>query len=330
MRLVMDLSAFFESRVCIVSGKGGVGKTTLSAVLAVMAASSGQQVLLVDVEGKSGLSNAFGANPLEYEAVTLSQGVFARNITAEQALLEFFQDHNLNWVSKRLQSMNLVDVIATAAPGIKDILVLGKVKQIERRGTYDLIIVDAPAAGHTLTFLNSAAGLIDAVRVGPVRTQARDVQEMLTDPSRTQVILTTLPEETPVNETVETAEALVDLKIKVGAVLVNGWYSPCPAATVDEIRAAAVTAGTVMPDEEAQALADASSFVNMRHRLQQTQLARLEDMLALPILQLPFLFTADLGRPGIDTLTKALETAITDFETEAPAVTLPSSDGKTA
>lgn len=318
----MDLSHFLDSRVCVVSGKGGVGKTTVSALLASAAAAAGRRVLLVEVEGKSGLSAVFGIDDLGYEPVTVLDGdgrgtVQARTITAEDALLEFLDDHNLHWVAKRLQSLNLVEVIATAAPGLKDILVLGKVKQIELSGAYDLIVVDAPAAGHTLTFLGSAAGMIDAVRVGPVLAQARDVQAMLTDPARTSVVLVTLPEETPVNETVETAEALVDLTIRVRAVIVNGWYPAGDAVTTAEVADLADEAGVVVPPDEADALAHAASFRAMRHELQETQMRRLEDLLALPLLQLPFLFTTDLSADELAELRSRLASALATYAAEA-------------
>lgn len=297
---------FCDTRVCIVSGKGGVGKTTVSAVLAATAARFGKRVLLVEVEGKSGLAAAFDAKPFGYEPETLAPGIEGRTITAEQALLEFLDDHNLHWVAKRLQSMNLLEVVATAAPGIKDILVLGKVKQIDNRRDYDLIIVDAPAAGHTLTFLGSAAGIVDAVRVGPVLTQANEVQEMLTDRDRTSVVLVTLPEETPVNETVETADALVGLRIDVSGVVVNGWYPEGPAVELSEVHELAARTGTVIPEDEAVALAEASRFRAMRHSLQRRQMDRLEDLLALPFVRLPFLFTASIGPAEIEALADLL------------------------
>ena len=111
-------------------------------------------------------------------------------------------------ISKRLVSSGALDVVATAIPGIRDILVLGKIKQLERGSGADLILVDAPATGHAMTFLSSAQGLLDAARSGPVRAQAAEVVELLTDPERCQVALVTLPEEMPVNEVVEAAYQL--------------------------------------------------------------------------------------------------------------------------
>ncbi|MEO6120971.1 MAG: ArsA-related P-loop ATPase, partial [Acidimicrobiales bacterium] len=200
-----------QARVFIVAGKGGVGKTTVSATLARMAAAAGLTSLVVEIEPTSGLAAAFGRDEaLGYDEVELAPGIRGRALTPDDALVEYLQDHGMGRLSRRLLSSGAIDVVATATPGIKDILVLGKVKYLERSRAADVIVVDAPAAGHAVRFLTSAAGLIDAVRSGPIRTQAEDVAELLADPARCQVLLVTLAEETPVNEVVETAYTLED------------------------------------------------------------------------------------------------------------------------
>ena len=138
------------------------------------------------------------------------------------ALDEYLREHGFGRIAKRLSTSGVIDVVATAAPGIDDIVVLGKIKQLERSGDWDVIVVDGPAAGHAITFLTSAAGLRDAVRGGPIRTQADEVLELLGDPTRCQVVLVTLPETTPVNEVVETAFALEDrVGVQLGPVVVT-------------------------------------------------------------------------------------------------------------
>src|SRR3954452_15172413 len=237
-----------QSRLVIVAGKGGVGKTTVSAALAVMAAKAGLDTLIVEVEGKTGLGTAFGQGELSYDEVELADRVRARTITPDQALLEYLEDHGMRRLSKRLSNSGILDVVATAAPGIKDILVLGKVKQLERAGNADLIVLDAPAAGHAVTFLTSARGLLDAVRVGPVRTQAEEVQELLTDPERCQVLLVTLPEETPVNEAVETADRLRErVGVHLGPVVINGLYPALDGLSPDPEQLAALPDGDAEP-----------------------------------------------------------------------------------
>jgi anion-transporting ArsA/GET3 family ATPase len=308
----MDAAGFCsQTRVLIVAGKGGVGKTTVTAALARMAALAGLTTLIVELEGKSGLAAMFGrADALTYEEVVLSPGggpraaadVRARTLTPDDALIEYLEDHGMRRLSKRLTSSGAIDVVATAAPGIKDILVLGKVKALERSGVADLIVVDAPAAGHAITFLTSARGLLDAVTVGPIRTQAQEVLELLTDPARSQVMLVTLPEETPVNEVAETAFKLEDrVGISLAPLVVNGVYPRLSGldALPPDIDASA-----------AGALREAAAFRLQRQELQAEQIARLAERLPLPQLELPFLFTTDLGPAEVDILADALAAAV--------------------
>ena len=308
----MDAAGFCTlTRVLIVAGKGGVGKTTVTAAVARMAAQAGLRTLIVEVEGKSGLGAAFGRDdPLTYEDVELAPGIRARTLTPDDALLEYLEDHGMKRVSKRLLSSGAIDVVATAVPGIKDILVLGKVKQLERSEVADLIVVDAPAAGHAVTFLTSAAGLLDAVRVGPIRAQAQDVMDLLSDPARCQVLLVTLPEETPVNEVVETAFKLEDrVGIALAPVVVNGLYPPCEGLDGD-VEAAARAADVALLPGEAESLAAAAAFRRDRMALQAEQVARLASSLPLPQLRLPFLFTTELGLSEVDVLAGALASEV--------------------
>jgi anion-transporting ArsA/GET3 family ATPase len=201
---------------------------------------------------------------------------------------------------------------------MKDILVLGKVKQLERAHAADLIVLDAPAAGHAVQFLLSARGLLDAVTVGPVRKQASDVVELLTDPSRCQVMLVTLPEETPVNELVDTAYAIEDRAgVRLGPIVVNGCVSAVDGLLASTngtgaaaVRADAALAGIELGDGDVDALATAAAFrVTLRAR-QQEQRVRLAARLPLPQIELPFLFTADVGPSEIDVLADALTVGV--------------------
>lgn len=322
----MDPGQFFAtSRLVIVAGKGGVGKTTVTAALARAAARSGLTTLVIEVEGKSGIASLFGQQPLGYDEILLSRGggpdgaadIKARTLTADDALLEYLSDHGLRRISKRLVSAGAVDVVATAAPGIKDILLLGKVKQLERSGDVDLVVLDAPAAGHAITFLQSARALLDAVRVGPINAQARDVLELLNDPARCQVMLVTLPEETPVNELVDTAFQLEDrVGVSLAPVVVNGTYPDLPGVASTP-RAAATAADATLPRGIGKALAAAAEFRRQRTELQAAQIERLSNELPLPQLILPYLFEADLGPAHVDLLADALLAGITGVDPAA-------------
>ena len=307
----MELAHFCStSRVVIVAGKGGVGKTTVTATLAVAAARAGRNVLIVEVEGKSGLATAFNRPALGYEEQDLAPGIRGRTLTPDAALRDWLEGNGLKRVSKRLVQTGALDVIATAVPGMKDILVLGKIKGLEQSKDADLIIVDAPAAGHALTFLTSAQGLLDAVAVGPVRKQAADVVEMLSDPARCQVVLVTLPEETPVNEAVDTAFAIEDkVGVRLGPIVVNGCYPELALTAASATAAAAQADGELIDvfvsNQEASDLAAAAACRAERTEIQLAQADRLAEALPLPQIRLPFLFTSEIGPAQIEQLADA-------------------------
>jgi arsenite/tail-anchored protein-transporting ATPase len=279
---VDPLHCLSSTRVAVVIGKGGVGKTTVTAVLARAAAQRGLRVAVVELDGKPVLNELLAGTDVE-----------VMQLTAADALAEYLDSHGLGRVSKRLASSGVIDVVATAAPGIDDIVVLGKIKQLERSGTIDLVIVDGPAAGHAVTFLQSATSLQATVRGGPVRTQANEVATMLADPARCQVVLVTLAETTPVNEAIETAFTLEDrVGTTLGAIVVNG-----------------VDIGDSLPTDDAEsgtAIAAAARFRNARRALHAAERSRLADLLAFPQVTLPQLPTSMLAAADVASLAAAL------------------------
>jgi len=224
------------------------------------------------------------------------------DILAPAALEEYLREHGFGRVAKRLSASGVIDVVATAAPGIDDIVVLGKIKQLERTGEWDVIVVDGPAAGHAITFLTSAAGLHDAVRSGPVRTQADDVLELLHDPARSQVVLVTLPETTPVNEVVQTAYALEDrVGVHLGPVVVNNVDGLGDDPLVPD------ASGVDLSGEaDAELLERAATFRRARRRMQDEEIERLRTELALAQWHLPQLPVAGMGPAEIADLAASI------------------------
>lgn len=266
------------TRVTVVAGKGGVGKTTVTAILATAAAAAGRRVLAVELDGKPVLATLLG-------------DIDHLGLSAKLALEEYLRDHGFGRVAKRLAASGVIDVVSTAAPGIDDIVVLGKIKQLERSGEWDVIVVDGPAAGHAVTFLTSAFGLQDAVRGGPVRAQADDVASMLRDPERCQAVLVTLAETTPVNEAAETAIALDErVGMRVGAVVVNAVDWPTVQRALDP---------GALDDDDVQAAAE---FRLARRAVQANEIARLRAEVALEQWHLPLVAGAALDAAGIDEL----------------------------
>lgn len=281
---------FSTTRLVIVAGKGGVGKTTVTAVLARAAADAGLRVVAVDLDGKPALGELIADLP-------------HLSLTAPDALAEYLETHGLKRVAKRLAASGVIDVVSTAAPGIDDIVVLGKLKAMERSGDHDVIVVDGPAAGHAITFLLSARGLLDTVRGGPIRTQALDVLDMLSDPARCQVVLVTLPETTPVNELVETAYALEErVGVQLGPVVVNGvdgWGDGDDDDGRDD-------GDLEIPAGTDPVLAAAARFRNGRRAMQRRELARLSDALAIEQIRLPYVVTAGLTSDDVARLAAGL------------------------
>ncbi len=304
------LQSLTATNVVIVAGKGGVGKTTVTAVIARAASRDGQRVLVVELDGKPTLDDLLteslagssdeshaasrtgvaGAGPGSIEVV---------HISAADALDEYLRDHGFARIAKRLNKTGVIDMVGTAAPGIDDVVVLGKVKSFERSGAYDLIVVDGPAAGHAITFLTSATGLARAVRSGPVRTQSDEVIELLTDVERCQVVLVTLPETTPVNEVVETAFALEDdVGVQLEPIVVNGVDTGAELPSV----AASTAACRVVDAPAAAVLAEAATFRRSRRAMERAEIGRLTTELPLALVTLPALLVAGLTGRDIDRL----------------------------
>ena len=262
--------------VAIVAGKGGVGKTTVTAVLARAAIRRGLRVLVVELDGKPTLAG-------------LLPGVEVQQLSATAALAEYLDTHGLSRVTKRLASRGVIDVVATASPGIDDIVVLGKIKQLERSGNYDLIVVDGPAAGHAITFLLAAKSLLNSVRGGPIHSQASEVAAMLADPERCQVVLVALPETTPINEAVETAYALEErVGVHLGPIVVNG------------VDSGVALAADSAPEGSPMRLA--AGFRNARRDMHEDECIRLGQELALPQLILPIVAGSHLAAESVETL----------------------------
>jgi anion-transporting ArsA/GET3 family ATPase len=226
----------------VVTGKGGTGKSTVAAALALSLASSGKNVLLCEVEGRQGIAQLFDVPPLPYEERRIAAGlpsaegragnVYALHIDAESAFLEYLaMYYKLGRAGKALDRFGVVEFATTIAPGVRDVLLTGKVfeaaKKDRRKGTssktregYDAIVLDAPPTGRINQFLNVNSELAGLAKVGPIKSQADTVMTLFRSP-RTAVHLVTVLEEMPVQETADGIEALRAAKLPVGGVIVN-------------------------------------------------------------------------------------------------------------
>lgn len=319
----MLLDEFFDPKILIVSGKGGVGKTTVAASLAIMAAKAGHRVCIAEVDDKGTLPAIFGSEELGYEPREMCPGIWGMRVIPEEALAEYLHvQYHMKRISKAFTSTHFVDYITTAAPGLKDILILGKIWYLEQDRTtdqrFDTIVVDAPAAGHMLTFLSAPSGLSDALRVGPVQRQADWLVQMLHDPKRARVHLVTLPEEMPVSETLETSQALEErLGITQGPIFANAVYSELFTSqeekelrgTIDReaLRKEGAAVGLTLDDEDFDALSSYARFLGARRSIQERHLRKLRAGTTEQVIELPFLFSAGLALPDVENFADVIE-----------------------
>lgn len=307
--MVSVQSFFAASNVLIVAGKGGVGKTTVGAVIAFAAARSGCDVLLIELEGYSNLEplglGSVGPEPrraaerlLPDDAGTLE----VMQLRPDEALADYLDRTGMGPIIRTFSRTGAVEVVVAAAPGLRDLVTLGKIRQLEESGIADLIVVDAPASGHALSLLTAAAGMADSASGGPIRDQADQVLALLGDEARCRVMLVTLPEETPVSETIETAfDIEEEVGVKLGPLVINGLWPE-----IDGLAEAVDGAAAEADDEADDEALRAATYRLARTADQQAQLARLGTELPLPRIHLPQLFTASLGPDDLAILADAL------------------------
>jgi anion-transporting ArsA/GET3 family ATPase len=216
-------SDLLDRQLIFVTGKGGVGKTTIAAALAQLAASRGKRTLLCEVDAKGDMAGAFETGPTEFREREISPGLWAMSMDTEASLKEYLSlQVKVPLLSRVGPLARTFDFVANAAPGVKEILVVGKLCYEVRERHYDLVVVDAPASGHIVGQLAAPQAIKDLVQVGLVRDQTGWMLDILGDPARTGVLIVATPEEMPVNETLELASRLGEqTSVDLAAVVVN-------------------------------------------------------------------------------------------------------------
>ncbi len=301
------MTSIFERRLIVVTGKGGTGKTTLSASLALAAAERGLRVAVAETGRDGAMARLFGdPQPAGYPGREVRPGLHVLHLDPFEALAEYLDlELPLPGLSRRLLANRSFRSWLEAVPGWRELITLGKLWHLEQqedqgRPRFDCIVVDAPATGHGLTFLDVPRVVVSAVRSGPLRRRAAAVEALVLDPARTVILPVTLAEELPVSETLELVDRLVrERGVSVDRVVVNA-LEPQPAIDLSELAARlealpAELAGAPSP----HGIAACARHLKQRTDRQQEQLKRLREDLDLPLVCLPRLAG---GVSGLDDL----------------------------
>ncbi len=298
------MTGLLDLRLVFVTGKGGVGKTTVASALALLGSLRGKRVLICEVDAKGDVAGFYEAPPTAFNEKEILPGLFAMTMDTEASLREYLKLQLRIPVVGRIGPLaKAFDFVATAAPGVREILTVGKPCYEVRERHYDLVVVDAPASGHIIGLLAAPQAINDLVKVGLIRSQTDWMVDILGDARTTGLVAVCTPEEMPVNETIELATRVrVETNVQLSAVVVNrvlpelfgrqeeavfdALGRPAPLQKLDE-----AVAGDAAPVLDAARLA-----VTMR-RTRTTHLDRLREGIdgEVPMLYLPYLFTRSHG-----------------------------------
>jgi anion-transporting ArsA/GET3 family ATPase len=306
--------ALLDKRLVVVTGKGGVGKTTVAAALGLLSARRGRRTVVCEVAQQERLAGLFGARDVGHDEVELAPGLFAVSVQPERAMHEWLR-HQLKSgaLAGLLGHSRLFGYLTAAAPGVTELVTVGKVwdlAQTRRRtggSTFDTVIMDAPATGHALALLRAPRTYASIARVGPIARQASSIDGFLRDRAATGVLCVALPEEMPVNETVDLEQRLADdLDMEIDQVVANGVLP-------DRFEAREVARLREVGDRGSKAAQAAVAAALVEHRRvqgQREQLARLRAGVRAPVTTLPYLFEPEAQRRELELMSDRLEEAL--------------------
>ncbi len=294
------MTSLLDLKLVFVTGKGGVGKTTVASALSLLAASRGKRVLVCEVDAKGDVAGFFEAPPTGFHESEVLPGLFAMTMDTEASLREYLKLHLRIPVVGRIGPLaKAFDFVATAAPGVREILTVGKLCYEVRERTYDLVVVDAPATGHIIGQLAAPQAINGLVKVGLIRSQTDWMLDILSDPATTGLVAVCTPEEMPVNETIDLAVRVrEETTVRLSAVVVNRVLPELFGRQEEAVFDALGTAGPLahldaLVGGDAGPVLDAARLAVTMRRTRSTHLDRLRQGIdpAVPMLYLPYLFT---------------------------------------
>jgi anion-transporting ArsA/GET3 family ATPase len=311
-------SALLDKRLLFVTGKGGVGKSTVATALGLLAARRGLRTIVAELASQERVQGLFSrAEGEQFRELELAPGLFTISIDPQQAMEEYLRV-KAGPLGQALGSSRLFQAFAMATPGMRELLSIGKVwelAQLDRRtrgaAPYDLVIVDAPATGHGVGLLRTPRTFADIARVGPIAHQGRTIADTVADREFTGVIAVATPEEMPVNETVALVDELARDELSLDLVVVNALYpARFEAPEIEELTGALTRTRSAL----ARAALRAALSEHARTVTQREQRDRLAEHVDGRLVELPFVFADQLGLRELAGLSEALEAAMSSRE----------------
>ncbi len=299
-----------DHRLIFVTGKGGVGKSTVATAIGLLGARRGLRTIVAEVASQDRIQRAFEHNGADFQEVELAPGLFTISIDPQRAMEEYLRV-KIGAVGQALGSSKIFQAFAMATPGMRELLSVGKIwelAQLRRRTSgaapYDLVVVDAPATGHGMGILRTPRTFAEIARVGPIAQQGNAIAATIADHEFTAVLAVCTPEEMPVNETLVLRDALEDDGLELATVIVNGLY-PERFNRQDLRKLTSAAKGAESP--LARSALRAAISEHARAVTQSTQRARLREAIDAPLIDLPYVFAEELGRGELEQLADVLE-----------------------
>jgi anion-transporting ArsA/GET3 family ATPase len=305
------MSDLLDKKLVFVTGKGGVGKSTISIALGLAAAARGKRAIVCEVSSQENASKLFKKGEVGFNEVEVAENLWAISIDPDESMREYLLlQLKVRAMRDLLMRSRIFNYLAAATPGLKELVTIGKVwelaqpkRKVKKAREYDLVIVDAPATGHGVGFLQTPRTFAGIARVGPMHSQATELDRYITDHETTGVAIVALPEEMPVNESASLESTLTgEVGIAVDRVYMNAMYPE----RFDAEEEAKLERVLELTDGPARAAVRAAVSQYRRSQTQREQLGRLQEMVRTPVKTLPFIFKPRLDVPSLERLAAAL------------------------